>query len=478
MKPPLFTPCTNPDGKHFPAMLNITTNTIADKVDLRDFQSYRLLRKTRIRRLSLILVTGLMVGLFILLFLPWTQNVSAKGYVTTRSPESRPQEVQAIIPGRIERWFVQEGDSVGRGDTIVYITEVKSEYFDPELLDRTREQIAAKEGSVESYDTKVGALNAQYDALREALKVKRGQVRNKIQQAKNKIQIDSIDLVALRANLALDENQLERTRELYDKGLKTLTELQVKEQKVQSSRAKVLSQENKLINARNELDIARLDLLAAEREYADKLAKSLSDRQSAVSAGLESEAQVAKLRNQLGNYTRRQDFYYVTAPQSGFVVKTKKAGIGETVKEGDEIATIMPSGSDLALEVYLRPQDIPLVDIGEDATIRLDGWPAIVISGWPEGSTGIFPGEVVAIDRFLSDNGLYRVLISPHSAEDAKPWPAELRVGTGAQAFLLLNDVAIWYEIWRQLNGFPADYYQEMESADEVKRKAPIRSVK
>ena len=461
-------------------MLNITTNTIANDIRLRDFDSYKLLRKTRIRRLSLILVTGLILGVFILLFLPWTQNVSAKGYVTTRSPESRPQEIQAIIPGRIERWYVQEGDYVNAGDTVVYITEVKSEYFDPELLDRTQEQVTAKSGSVDSYRTKVGALNTQYSALLEAREVKRGQVRNKIQQAANKIQIDSIDLVALRANLALDENQLERTRQLYEKGLKTLTELQEKEQKVQSSRAKVLSQENKLLNTRNERDNARLELLAVERDYADKLAKSLSDRQSAVSAGLEAEAEVAKLRNQLGNYTRRQDFYYVTAPQSGFVVKTKKAGIGETVKEGTEIATIMPSSYDLALEVYLRPQDIPLVDIGEDATIRLDGWPAIVISGWPEGSTGIFPGEVVAIDRFLSENGLYRVLISPHSDPTTKPWPEELRVGTGAQAFLLLNDVPIWYEIWRQLNGFPADYYQteDQNKAAEVKRKAPLKSVK
>jgi hypothetical protein len=33
-----------------------------------------------------------------------------------------------------------------------------------------------------------------------------------------------------------------------------------------------------------------------------------------------------------------------------------------------------------------------------------------------------------------------------------KNWPSNLKIGTGAQGFALLNDVPIWYELWRQLN--------------------------
>ena len=460
-------------------MLNITTNSVADEVNLSDFKSYRLIRKTRIRRLSLLLVSALLLGAFLSLFLPWTQNIEAKGYVTTRSPESRPQSIQSVIAGRIERWYVQEGDFVAAGDTIVYISEVKSEYFDPELLDRTSEQIDAKTASVGSYDQKVAALNDQYRALLASRDLKREQTRNKIQQARNKIQIDSAQLEALRANLLLEQNQLSRTQELYDKGLKTLTDLQEKQAKVQSMRAKVTEQKNKLLNQRNELSNAQIELLAVERDYADKLAKSQSDRQSAISAQLEAVAETSKLRNQLSNYSARQAFYYIVAPQSGYVTKTKKAGIGETLKEGADIATIMPERYDLAIEVYLKPQDIPLLSMGNDVRIRFDGWPAIVISGWPEGSTGVFDGHVVVIDRFLSDNGFYRVLISPDPTAE-KTWPEDLRVGTGAQAFVLLKNVPIWYEIWRQLNGFPPDYYQDGKEAgdEEVKRKAPIKSVK
>ena len=216
-------------------------------------------------------------------------------------------------------------------------------------------------------------------------------------------------------------------------------------------------------------------MLGIEKEYADKLAKSESEQQSAVSSKLQSVAETSKLRNQLSNYNLRQSLYFITAPQSGYITKAIKKGIGETIKEGTDIATIMPADYDLAIEIYIKPQDLPLLSIGNVARLRLDGWPAIVISGWPESSTGIFAGQIVAIDQFISDNGYYRVLISPDPKE--KPWPDKLRVGTGARAFILLRDVPIWYEIWRQLNGFPPDFYG-VEKKEEVKRKAPLKSVK
>lgn len=458
-------------------MLNISENGINSVIRLTDFDSYHLLRKSGFKSVTLWLLAALLLAALLSLFLPWTQNVNAKGYVTTRSPEQRPQAIQSVIAGRLEKWFVQEGDFVNKGDTIVHISEVKSEYFDPALLERTSEQIAAKSQSIDAYREKVTALESQYLALQEALQLKRIQTRNKIEQARNKISMDSIDLVAYENNLDITENQLSRTTELYNKGLKTLTEMQDKAYKVQSATAKVSVQKNKLLNQRNELTNLQIELSAIEKDYADKLAKSQSDRQSALSAQLESVAATSKLQNQYSNYSERQKFYYVTAPQSGYITKSIKKGIGETIKEGADITTIMPAEYDLAIEVYLRPQDIPLLDTGNHVNIRFDGWPAIVISGWPEASTGLFPGNVVVIDREISSNGQYRILITPTKEE--KEWPEMLRVGTGANAFILLKEVPIWYELWRQLNGFPPDYYQEDEGKpEEVKRKAPLKSVK
>lgn len=458
-------------------MLNISDNSISNSVSLKDFDSYNLLKKSHTKSVTLKLIMGLTAGLILCLFLPWTQNIRAKGYVTTRSPEQRPQAIQSVIAGRLENWYVVEGDYVEKGDTIVHISEVKSEYFDPDLLERTSEQITAKSQSIDSYEEKIDALENQYGALAEALKLKRAQTLNKIEQAKNKISMDSIDLAAYENNLEIAENQLSRTKELYEKGLKTLTELQEKAYKVQSAQAAVNVQKNKLLNQKNELSNLYIEITAIEKDYADKLAKSQSDRQSALSDKLESVAATSKLRNQYSNYRERQKFYYITAPQSGYITKSIKKGIGETIKEGTDIATIMPSAYDVAVEIYLKPQDLPLLETGNRVQLRFDGWPAIIISGWPESSTGIFSGKIVAIDKYISENGYYRALISPDN--EKKRWPEKLSIGTGASAFILLKEVPIWYEVWRQLNGFPPDYYRPgKDSKTEVERKAPLRSVK
>jgi len=458
-------------------MLRISENTISKEIRLSDFESYKLLNKNQLPKFTLWAILIILTILLISLFLPWTQNISSKGFVTTRSPQQRPQGIQSVIAGRLEKWYVQEGDFVNAGDTIIYISEVKSDYFDPEILDRTSEQISAKSESTDSYDKKITALQNQYNALLEALGLKREQTRNKILQARNKISIDSFDLAVLKANLEISKNQFSRTKDLYGKGLKTLTELQEKEYKMQNEQAKVNVQENILINQRNELVNLTIEMSAIEKDYIDKLSKSQSEQQSAVSSKMETLSETSKLKNQLRNYTERQKFYYITAPQSGYITKAIRKGIGETVKEGTDIATIVPSEYDLAAEIYVKPQDIPLLSVGNLVQIRFDGWPAIIISGWPESSTGVFTGNIVAIDRYISDNGSYRVMISPNS--EKKPWPAELSIGTGVRAFLLLKEVPIWYEIWRQLNGFPPDFYQEdSKKQEELQRQAPIKSVK
>lgn len=458
-------------------MLNISKNSINEFVQLKDFKSYHFLKKNNIPKLAIWIISFLLLFIFLSLFLPWTQNISAMGYVTTQSPQQRPQAIQSVIAGRLEKWYVQEGDFVEQDDTIIYISEVNSEYFDPDILERTYEQVSAKSQSIEAYNQKIEALNNQFEALRDALSLKKLQIQNKIAQAHNKIKMDSIDLMALESNLEISQNQLSRSKELYDKGLKSLTELQEKEYKVQGEIAKVNVQKNKLINQRNELSNLQIELLAIEREYADKMSKSLSDRQSAVSGKMGSMAETSKLKNQLSNYTERQRFYYITAPQSGYVTKTIKKGIGETVKAGDDVVTIMPASYDLAVELYVKPQDISLLSIGSPVQLRFDGWPAIVISGWPESSTGVFQGKVIVIDKYISNNGQYRVMVIPNN--EKKNWPDQLSIGTGAQAFLLLKEVPIWYEIWRQLNGFPPDFYQnEKKEQQDLKRKAPIKSVK
>ncbi len=439
-------------------MLNISPNSVRDQFKDMDYSTLkRVEAKTSGKVLIKILIIGFFVQL-VFLFIPWTQNIWSRGNVTALRPDQRPQTIHSIIAGRVEKWFVQEGDLVAKGDTILFISEVKDEYFDPNLLTRTQEQLKAKEMTVNSYMEKVKALDAQIDALVETSKLKFQQAENKVLQGKLKVQSDSIDYVAAELNFKIAEEQYLRMEKLYERGLKSLTDLENRRLTMQKSQADQIAAENKLLTSRNEVINAKVEMTSIQAQYKDAIAKAESEKYTALSNMYDSEAIVTKLQNQYMNYSIRTGLYYITAPQDGYITKAIQTGIGETMKEGEEIISIMPANYDLAVEMYVRPMDLPLVQKGQKVRIQFDGWPAIVFSGWPNTSFGTYGGKVFAIDNFISENGLFRILVTRDPDEEV--WPSALRVGGGTINMLLLKDVPIWYEIWRQINGFPPDFYQ------------------
>ncbi|MEL7123941.1 MAG: biotin/lipoyl-binding protein, partial [Bacteroidota bacterium] len=125
-------------------MLNISQNTIKHKIPTDEFTSLNANHLARFHKVMVRWIVGVMLFGLAVLFLPWTQNIQSEGQVTALSPEQRPQTVPANIDGRIEKWYVQEGQLVQKGDTIAYISEIKTEYADPNLVENTQDQITAK----------------------------------------------------------------------------------------------------------------------------------------------------------------------------------------------------------------------------------------------------------------------------------------------------------------------------------------------
>ena len=439
-------------------MLNITHNQVNKKVSLESFESgKRVSGRIYYKYINRFLLAFAII-LIIVMFLPWTQNISGQGQVTTLKPDQRPQTIQSQIPGRIEQWFVREGDFVKKGDTILRISEVKSEYFDDRLLERTNDQIVAKSSSVVAYDGKIKALNSQIEALRKEKVIKLNQARNKIRQAELKVKSDSIDYEAAKTNMAIAQRQYERTATLAEEGLKAVIDVEEKRLKLQESEAKLISQENKYLSSQNEMINVQVELSRINTTYDEKISKAEGEMYTARSSQYDTEAQVTKLENSYTNYERRNSLLYIVAPQDGYINKAIRAGIGETFKEGEKLVGIMPANYELAVETFVKPLDLPLIHIGEKVRIQFDGWPAFVFSGWPNVSYGTYGARIVAVENFISDNGKYRVLLAPDPEDH--DWPEAIRVGSGARTMALLEDVPIWYELWRQLNGFPTNYYQ------------------
>ena len=418
-------------------------------------------------KISRILIILLVVFL-LCLFLPWTQNIRTTGQVTTLRQEQRVQKVNSIIPGQILRWYVKEGDKVKAGDTLVQLTEIKDDYLDPNLVLRTNEQLTAKQQSVEFYESKTTAQKNQLAALQNGLQIKLNQLNNKLKQLDMKIESENATLVSAQNDYNIASKQYQRQQELFNQGLVSLTQLEQRNQALQSFQARLVTAQNNLNNTRQEVLNTQLEINGVQQDNAEKINKIQSDVMSNMSQIAASQGDVSKLKNQYSNYQNRAKLYYIIAPQDGQVVQAKRSGIGEIIKDGETLVEIVPTQLEYAVELYVAPLDIPLLAKGNKIRFIFDGFPAIVFSGWPQASYGTFGGKVEVIENTVSSNGKYRILVSPDATD--KPWPTQLRLGTGTQAIALLKDVPIWYELWRNINGFPPDFYTANSSSQTDKK--------
>ena len=448
-------------------MLNISKkNPITENID--QYSTVKsLANRPHYKILNKIILYVSLLGV-VILFLPWTQNISGSGAVTTLKPNQRPQTIQSAIAGRIEKWYVQEGDFVKKGDTILFISEIKEDYFDPNLVQNTKSQVDAKKMAGQSYGGKVTSLSAQINAIENERVLKLQQAQNKIRQGILKVKSDSMDLEAVKTQIKIANTQFNRAVTLNKDGLKAVVDVEEKRLKLQEVEAKIITQENKLLASKNELINAKVEINRISAEYAEKSSKAQSDQFTALSSQYDTEAQVNKLQNQYVNYQIRNGMYYIKAPQDGYVNRAIQSGLGETIKEGTQIVSIMPSKYDIAVETYVSATDLPLIHKGEKVRIWFDGWPTIVFSGWPNMSYGTFGGKIVAIENFISPNGKFRVLIAPDKKEEA--WPKQVSIGSGAQTLALLDNVSIWFELWRTLNGFPPNYYKPTNETTTEKK--------
>ncbi|MCX6185415.1 MAG: HlyD family efflux transporter periplasmic adaptor subunit [Bacteroidetes bacterium] len=400
---------------------------------------------------------GAMFFLIVLMFLPWTQNIKSAGNITTLKQENRPQKVNSPIPGKISKWLVKEGDFVKKDDSILILTEIKEDYLDPQLIARTKSQLDAKNESILFYQGKINTTNMQIGNLNKSKRLKIVQLSNKLKQLNNKLTSEKAELVANENEVKLLKNQYERQLKMYEEGLVSQTQFQQRNIQFQNATAKKINTENKISQTQQDLINIQIEQNGIEQEYAEKVNKAEGDKFQNLSYIATTQGELAKLQNQVSNYTIRNGMYLITASQDGQIVQANKSGIGEILKEGETILIIVPTRVDYAVEIFVKPMDLPLVNKDQAVRFTFDGFPAIVFSGWPEGSYGTFAGKVVSIESTISDNGYYRVLVAEDSSRIK--WPQQLRIGTGAQGILLINDVPIWYELWRNINGFPADFY-------------------
>ncbi len=406
--------------------------------------------------LTLSATTGLALA-----FIPWQQTVSGKGKVIVFSPMDRPQNLEAQIPGRIDRWLVTEGQVVKAGQPIAYLADIDAKFLDTVQLKRLQGQRLALLRKREAASNRAKALSGQIGDLANSQRFAIPAAQQKVQQASDRASAARQALIAAQQSFKTSQLNYQRLRELYSKGLRSRRDFELAELENVRSRTEVERAEAALSAAQREITVGTFD----SNKVATDTNAGLNSIRASLASAQESiatvESDLLKLDIDIANIKARQAQQIVSAPRSGKVVRLLAVGAGSTVKPGDVMAVLAPDTQDRAIELYVSDNDVPLVEVGRPVRLQFAGWPAVQFAGWPSVAVGTFGGRVAVVDAVDDGSSRYRVIITPDTKQRAgqdEPWPSTqyLRPGAEANGWIQLNTVPLGFELWRQFNGFPA----------------------
>ncbi|MBN9691273.1 MAG: HlyD family efflux transporter periplasmic adaptor subunit [Verrucomicrobia bacterium] len=388
------------------------------------------------------LLFGAFLGLILgLVFLPWQQFVQGAGSVVAYDPLDRSITVEAPLPGRVRRAYVVEGQAVKKGEVLFELAD-----NDPNLLANLQIQREAANSRRDAANQRVGSLAAQLTELERALPLA-------VEAAQTRL--DAAKFASTTAQL-----HYERIKSLFEneRGLASQRDFELAT--LERDRASA-----ELVRAEAELKRASVDMRTM-------LNGVLAQRDSAKADVAAAEQSLTTMDIQISQNQMQR----VTAPRDGIVFRVQ-ATEGTYLRAGSPLCTVIPETDNRMVELLLDGNDMPLVQAremdeqgkvtqpGSPVRLQFEGWPAIQFIGWPSAAIGTFGGEVVLVDPTDNGKGKFRVLVAEKpdviGRGTGEPrvinWPSSrwLRQGVRANGWVLLQRVPLWYEVWRQLNGFP-----------------------
>lgn len=397
------------------------------------------------RLLARLLLVGVFASILALVFTPWQQSVRGSGRLIAYAPLERQQTIEAPVKGRVMEWSVQEGDHVEAGDLIVQLSD-----NDPEIIQRLERERDAVRAQLEAATLSIVVAESKVtsqEGVRTAAVLGAG-LERRIAEDRREAAMRSLDAAEAKHKTA--ELNITRQRRLHDKGLASTRALELAELDVQTAKAGLDRAKASLAAAKR-----KVKAMQASRDETDsgsqaKVQDAQSSLQKAYGDKAKAEGALAKIDTRLA----QQHTMMITAPRAGTVFQLVAKQGGEVVKQGDALAVLVPDTDARAVELWVDGNDAPLITAGRHARLQFEGWPAVQFVGWPSVAVGTFGGTVAFVDATDNGRGQFRIVVVP---DEGEPWPEAryLRQGVRANGWVLLNQVGLGYELWRQLNGFP-----------------------
>ena len=414
------------------------------------------------RRLASLLLLGLAISILAMAFLPWQQTSRGTGQVIAFAPQERQQTVKSPTQGIVAKIAdgLVEGSVVKKGD---FLLEVQP--FAANMAAQLTSQLQELKTKEDTANVKAEAYGQNVAGFAEARDFSVSAAKELVAAAKAKLKSKQKQVTAYRAKELQARLNYERQEGLFQEGLKPAKEIEKLKKEWEVTKADLDSIAEDIASLENEVQ-AKADQLEEKRRVAQtKIDYARALQQDALGNAAASRKEIGDVRMKLEQMNRLT----ITAPRDGTVFRLSVNERGDAVKQGDALLVIVPEAAQKAVELYVNGNDIGLVKIDQEVRLQFEGWPAVQVAGWPSLAVGTFTGKVATIDATDNDKGEFRILITPDQDED--PWPIEskrfLRQGVRTNGWVVLGEVSLGYEVWRQMNGFPV-----MTETEESKKKA------
>lgn len=406
-----------------------------------------------------ILYTAMAATVVALFVVPWQQNVPAAGHVSALDPFDRIQTIAAPVSGRVQQAWVREGTRVEKGDPLLEIVDL-----DPEMIPRLEQQRQALESQLSAAREKVRVYQTQVEALTRAQDLAMQAAGNLVEVAVAKVRSARHGVEAAEAALAQAKLNFERQRQLVDEGLASTLEFEVAERIYKEAQAALAQDQQALAASLEEQQARKAELGRVQTEAQARIESARAEVQGA-------EAEAAAKQQDLATLSVRiaqQNAQRISAPRAGTIFRLYASPGAELVKAGDPLVALLPDARSQAVELWVDGNDVPLIHEGRPVRLQFEGWPGVQFGGWPSVAVGTFGGRVAVVDSSGDGQGRFRILVVPDPDDEPWPSPTFLRQGARANGFVLLDQVALGYELWRQVNGFPPTVALQDPSASKT----------
>jgi multidrug resistance efflux pump len=395
---------------------------------------------------------GRLVGVLLLLTglalwcVPWQQSLSGQGRVIAHAPLERQQIVEAPIEGRIQEWFVVEGTRVRESDPIATIAD-----NDPEILGRLERERQAIESRRAATRVSVDVGRSKVAALEIARTTKSASAALRVEIGRDRLDAAARAVEAAESAEHAARLNLERMRALFEEGLGSKRQLELAKLEAETRLAELRRAKATLKASAREIGALGADADTIEASATAEIEAARDSLAKAESELAKADQELQKLEVRLA----RQQRMTIKAPRDGTILRLIAKQGTEMVVAGDPVVAFVPDMRSSAVELWFDGKDGPLISPGRNVRVQFEGWPAVQFVGWPSAAVGTFGGVVEFVDATADERGRFRVVVSPDP--DDQPWPDSrwLRQGVRANGWVLLDQVSLGFELWRQLNGFP-----------------------